>query len=436
MISLTQVKRGREVGRKKAWLAVTGLLLCTLLSAGSCMPSSADETIRMHKRLVLEDPSDATLSIKLASAYIQRARESGELRDYERAEQALRRSLELNTEGNQQAYTYLAYVAYAMHRFDAAVTYAQQAVDMAPTDGYAYGLLGDGYVQMGHYASAEAAYETMLRLQPGLFSHSRYSRLQWLLGDPDSARRHMLAALDSGTQQNLPKEHIAWVQSRLGDLYASQGDLLKAEELYAASLVTYPNYHPAVAGLAFVRGAQGLYEDAVRLYEAAWATAPLPHYAAGLGDVYMKRGRTDTAAEWYARVEQVASRNALNKVLYRRELVYFYADRDLTRERALALAQEELESRKDIYSHDAMAWALSATGQHDRALAAMREALKLGTKDARLFFHAGMIHHRLGRPHEAKTYLERSLATNPSFDLLQADRARHTLRAIGHDTRQ
>jgi hypothetical protein len=50
--------------------------------------------------------------------------------------------------------------------------------------------------------------------------------------------------------------------------------------------------------------------------------------------------------------------------------------------------------------------------------------LRLGTRDARLFFHAGMIQLGLGERDAGKAYLGRALATNPHFHLLHADLAR------------
>ena len=44
----------------------------------------------------------------------------------------------------------------------------------------------------------------------------------------------------------------------------------------------------------------------------------------------------------------------------------------------------------------------------------------LNTRDARLYFHAGMIHHRLGERDKAREYLRRCLATNPHFHVLHA----------------
>ena len=43
-----------------------------------------------------------------------------------------------------------------------------------------------------------------------------------------------------------------------------------------------------------------------------------------------------------------------------------------------------------------------------------------------LYYHAGMIHHGLGEYEQAREYLDRALALNPQFSVLQADVARAT----------
>jgi hypothetical protein len=60
----------------------------------------------------------------------------------------------------------------------------------------------------------------------------------------------------------------------------------------------------------------------------------------------------------------------------------------------------------------------------------MHEALKPGTQDARLFFQAGMIYHRLGDTVPARQYLQRALATNPYCHVLHADVAAQTLATL------
>ena len=60
----------------------------------------------------------------------------------------------------------------------------------------------------------------------------------------------------------------------------------------------------------------------------------------------------------------------------------------------------------------------------------MAEALRLGTRDARLFYHAGMIERALGNPEGAAAYLRQALATNPHFHPRHAAEARRALEAL------
>jgi hypothetical protein len=63
---------------------------------------------------------------------------------------------------------------------------------------------------------------------------------------------------------------------------------------------------------------------------------------------------------------------------------------------ALRPAEDELVARHDIYGYDALAWALLANGRADEVRATMAEALALGSGNATLLYHAGMIGARLG----------------------------------------
>ncbi|MEQ1854650.1 MAG: hypothetical protein ABMA01_24040, partial [Chthoniobacteraceae bacterium] len=73
----------------------------------------------------------------------------------------------------------------------------------------------------------------------------------------------------------------------------------------------------------------------------------------------------------------------------------------------LQLAQRELESRADIFTHDALAWTLAANGRDAEAWGSIGRALAEGTQDARIFLHAAVIAARLGRP-EAAGFLARA----------------------------
>jgi tetratricopeptide (TPR) repeat protein len=208
------------------------------------------------------------------------------------------------------------------------------------------------------------------------------------------------------------------------------GRLEAAEAGYEAALATYPGYHRALAGLGQVRAAQGRDAEAVALYRRAIEVVPQPDYVAALGDVHARMGQGEEARRQYALIEYIGRLSALNQALYNRELASFYLDHDLKLDEALSLARRELDVRRDIHAHDLLAWALLKNGQAEAAREAMVQALRLGTRDARLFYHAGMIERALGNTGAAARYLRLALDTNPYFHLRQADEARRALDAI------
>ena len=130
----------------------------------------------------------------------------------------------------------------------------------------------------------------------------------------------------------------------------------------------------------------------------------------------------------FDRVVQVAT----GKDEYLRVLSLFYSDHDRDLPKALELARRDFDSRKDVYGHDALAWALLKNDQPEEAARMMDGAFKLGTKDANLDYHAALIHLRLGDKPRAREHLAWALARNPAFSLHAAD-ARKSLEALEED---
>jgi len=385
-----------------------------------------DQAIRLAQRLLQRHPQDARAYYHLGDAYIQKARESGDITYVTLAEQALRKALDLAPRFSG-ASRHLAYVFYYRHAFEEAAAQAARAIELDTGDSHAYGILGDASLEMGKYAQAQQAYEQMMQLQGDLYAYSRLAGLKSLRGDTAGALEDLERAVHEGQTHGRPPESIAWVQWQLGSEHFALGHLQEAETQYRAALTSYPSYYRALAGLAQVRVAQQRYPEAIALYHQAIGIIPLPDYAGALGDVYRKIGRPEEAKKQYDLVEYIGRLNALNNVLYNRELAYFYADHDMKLTEALELARKEMEVRRDIYAYDVLAWALYKNDRPQEALAAMTEALHLGTKDARLLFHAGMMHQRLGNTEPAQDYLRRALALNPHFHIVHADLAAQTL---------
>ena len=409
-------------------IALTALALFELKPA-LAQATRTDNQIAYYEQLLKRDQQNAHALYALGDAMIRKARETGDMGYFNRAETALEKSLEL-TPKNAGALRHLAYVFYSRHEFAPAAVHAQRAIALDPTDANAYGILGDALMETGEYAKAETAYGKMIGLDKSLYSFSRLAGMKSMRGDVAGSKEHLRTAIAIGKMTKQPAETIAWAQWQLGSDHFGAGSLLEAETQFAESLRTYPNYYRALAGLAQVRAAQRRFDEAIELYQKAIGIIPMPEYIGALGDLYIRAGRSDDALKQYDLVEYIGKLSALNQAMYNRELAYFYADHDIKLAEGLTLAERELDYRRDIYAYDVLAWNLYKSGRIDEARSAIDTALRLGTKDAKLFYHAGMIFNHLGDKEKAKDYLGRAMATNPHFHVLFADHAARTLKEL------
>jgi len=159
-------------------------------------------------------------------------------------------------------------------------------------------------------------------------------------------------------------------------------------------------------------------------YRAAKVTPDLATLVA-LGDLHRKAGQEFLAKTQYDQVERMDGVGPVS-----RDLMLYYCDHDRKLPRALELAERDLQDRRDVYAYDALAWALYRNGRAVEAEAAAVQALRLGTLDAALLFHAGIIHDALGHREVARDYLSRALAANPHFSPRGAEEARRILARI------
>ncbi len=132
-------------------------------------------------------------------------------------------------------------------------------------------------------------------------------------------------------------------------------------------------------------------------------------------------------------VEAIGRLSAANGVLYNRQLALFYADHDTSAELGYSNAVNEFQIRHDIYGADAVAWTALKAGKLPEAQNAIRAALRLGTKDPTILYHAGMIAHAVGDEGSAMTYLREALGRSPRFSVIQADEAQRVLGALEKD---
>ena len=387
---------------------------------------TTDELITFWHNRFERDPRDYISLTYLGQAYINKARETGDAGFYTRAEAALQEALTLNP-NYETGLAFLASVFFAQHNFQEALDLANRVYAFDPRALHALATSGDAHLELGHYAEAEIAYRTLNEKNPSPPVFSRLARLAWLQGQPDKALGSMQQAVTEAEALGLTGEQLAWYHFQLGELYFNTGQVAAAQKQYTLSLEQFPNYYLGLVGLGKAQAAQSDFEAAIEFYQRSTAIVPQPDFLAALGDLYHIVGQPNQAQQQYDTVEFIGKLAEVNQQIYNRQLANFYTDHDLHLAEALKLAAAELEIRQDIYGLDTAAWAYYKNGQLDKAQAMIEQALQLGTRDAKLYYHAGMIAQAQGDVAQAEHLLAEALTINPHFDLLQADIAQATL---------
>jgi tetratricopeptide (TPR) repeat protein len=362
-----------------------------LLDPGAAEKSAVDAQIAQTQARVKTGLNPGPEIERLGWLFVEKARLSSDPGFYKLAEQCAL-CLESAHSNAPEALLLKGHVLHSLHHFKEAELLA---LDLTKSRGIAFdfGLLGDVEFDQGKIPEAVAAYQRMVNLRPDLQSYSRVAQVRWMTGDLPGAQEAMSMAAQAGSPLNA--EPTAWTYSRLALLQLQSGDFAAAQHSASVALQMQANSAPAFQALGRIELAAGETNAAVQSLTQAAALNHLPESQWLLADALRLQGLTLEAS---AMENQIQERGVSEDP---RSFSIYLSTRGLHPKLALKLAQRELEARADVFTHDALAWALHANGRLPEARAEMTKAMAEGTLDARLFFHAAVIHAGAGENEEA-----------------------------------
>jgi len=371
--------------------------------------ASDQEIRRCQERVRAGIKRDAWIE-RLGWAFVSKAHESFDPGYYKLA-QVCSVVLETNSPGAPEGLLLEGHVLDSLHRFKDAEPIARKLVAGRGLS-YDYALLGDVLMEQGRLEEAVPAYQKAMDLRPDLHSYARASYMRWLTGDMSGAIELMQAAV--GATSPVDPSSVAWTCSKLAALDFQAGNNRDAEGACHAALAALSDYPPALLMQGRMRLAAGHPQDAVAPLERAARGNPLPDTQWALADALRAADRQPEAEKVEALLR---SRGAAGDP---RTFSLYLATRGEDVDLAVKLARQELLQRQDIFTHDALAWALAASNRLPEAQEQMDKALATGTDDARLFFHAASIAFRGGEIPQAREWIAR--ATELKQMLLPSER--------------
>jgi tetratricopeptide (TPR) repeat protein len=381
-----------------------------LVLTPQAVKSHTDKEISQFQQRIREGRNVELWLDRLGWAFVAKARESFDPGFYKLAEQCAL-CMEKRNPQSQEAMLLRAHVLQNLHRFKESEALARLLVEQRGLS-FDYGLLGDALMEQGKLGDAVEAYKQMMNLKPDLRAYARAAHMRWLKGDVEGAIEAMQLAVSAASPADA--ESGAWVNTRLAFYEFQAGRVSEAEQRCALALSLQNDYPPTLLLQGRILLSQSRFGEAVVVLQKAAKLNPLPEYQWTLAEGLRAAGKENEASD----VEtQLCQRGASSDP---RALALYLATRQESPETALRLARAELDSRGDVFSHDALAWSLAATGKLTEAHSEMQRALAEGTREARLFFHAGIIASQAGHSADAERWLRK--ASELSHLLLPSER--------------
>lgn len=374
---------------------------CVLAFAPQAGDTKLDQEIaRWQKKARSTTKDTVNLSLEqLGWKYIEKARVTFDPGYFKLAAACADCLTAQNPQPLPEAMLLRGHALHQMHNFKAAEPVARELVKLRGL-AFDHGLLGDVLMEQGKLKEAIAAYQEMMNQKPNLQAYSRAAHVRWLTGDVTGAAELARMAAQSGSPQE--RETTAWAYTRLA-LYEWQlGKLDKAQQAVMTALELQSNYAPALLVQGRMLLAEDKFNEAVTPLKQAVTDNPLPEYQWTLAEALRAAGQNEEATKVEAALRSKGRQDDP------RTLALYLATRNEQAETALTLVERELEDRTDIFTYDALAWALLAAGKTADAQAAMNKALAAGTQDARLWYHAGVIAARAGNTVAARRYFKQA----------------------------
>lgn len=393
--------------------------------APAARSATMDEIDRLQAAIDA-DPSDAEAQRELGFALLQRVRETAEPALYARAEAAFERARDMAPD-DALVLVGIGSLQLGKHDFAAALSTARNAIEMAPRLAVARAIEVDALVELGRYDEADEAAAAMLALGSDLTTLSRVSYLAELHGQLDLAVTAMRKATRS---QGFARENLAFAHTQLGNLLVYSGEPSAAEDEYERALELLPGHAPARAGLGRLAVAAGHLDEAIGHFQQAADLVPLPEYVIALADAQGAAGRADDAARSIELARAEIQLFVATGVMVDLDLALFEADHG-DAQRALGFAEAAYRATPNVRAADARAWALHRLGRDEDARTWSDEALRFGSRDPLLRFHAGAIAAALGDHAAARRDLGLALSTDRGFSAAHAAEARQLLESLG-----
>ncbi|HEX4604928.1 MAG TPA: protein kinase [Candidatus Angelobacter sp.] len=335
---------------------------------------NVERAIGLFQKAVEQDPNFALAYANLAYAYAWKFHRTQDTKWRDLAKQNAGKAKALNDD-LASTHLALAMVGRDTGDIDAAVNEFQRALRLDPADDETLNLLALTYDDAGQTLQAESLLKDAVKRNPAnwvnynflgsfYYRHAQYAQAELLL------RAATQLAPDNPSPLN-----------NLSGVLLAEGKYKDAEEILGRAITVKPT-KAGYSNLGYAQFYQARYKDAAQMFQKAAELSPADdRLSRNLGDAYALAGEPAKAADAYARaVQQVQKLLALRprdpQLLQNLALYYAKLGRKQNAQGILAQAVRFSTRDPEFIFNTGVIYEL--TGQRDRALRELHEALRSG----------------------------------------------------------
>ena len=369
----------------------------------------------------------------VAEAYFERARLSGNFRDYSVALNTLQKVFALVDNGNGPVLL-RARLNYSLHRLPAIesdLLTAESALlinksAIAQIDG----IRADVMLQQGQYKEARQIYDELEKSYPSSTSAIRTAQAYVYTGDYEEAERWFALAGDRAPRRSAQLR--SWIELQTGILYLEQGRLNEALVHYQHALELFPGYWLVEEHIAEIDALQGRTDKAKLAYRNLINRTGSPLFMIALAEILLQGGELakkesvtllEKADHIYAtmasQIPEAIAGHALEHFLQRG-----------IAKQALQLATDNYLLRSGGPSAVLFAQAHTVNGQLSEASAILDKLLTTQYRSADLHVTASIVYRALGFNDRADHQQQLARAINPDA-VAGGDWLLRKLKAVG-----
>lgn len=364
--------------------------------------SELRDQINFWEKKLQAQLNNAVYQQKLAGLYTTQFRLSGDIGSIHRSDSLLQ-LLHDRFPGNVSVLQSLSTNAVTRHAFLEAESFIRKAYHLGEDKFASALLLTDIFLERGKLAEAGAELQNI-----DATTHFDYlvravkaQDQQGNLGEAIASMEQAAAIARSSGNRPLTN----WALSNLADLYGHDGQIRRSYQGYLQALSYNPADFHSLKGIAWIAFSHDKdTKEARRILTFLKSVHQVPDYDLLLAELAAFEENKPLEEQHLQQFADQAARSVYGN-MYKRYLCLYLSDHQKDLDKALQIAEEEIEERPHPLSYDLLAWVYFQSGDTRKALQIMNDHVLGRSEEPVILYHAGIILKDTGNDQDAKPYL-------------------------------